>query len=147
LPAWVYDTTTSRGIGRQAAELIPVIPGFFTERLRLIVEDSLIRTADLRRTVSSPDGTQVLSQSQISSLIKVIATRFSRADLDLLVQDLFDESLDNISDPAAPQQQRAIALILHAQRHGLLPQLIDRLADSHRDDGDLRRLSAKRQRR
>lgn len=147
LPAWVYDADTSRGIGRQVAELVPVIPGFFTERLRLTVEDSLTRTVNPRGATASPERSTGPDPYQMASLTELVTMRFSPRDLELLVRDSFDQSLDDISSPGASHRQRASDLLHYAAQRGWLPQLIDRLADSHRDDDDLLRLSARRQRR
>jgi hypothetical protein len=143
LMSWIYDVDTSRGLGRRLAEFVPEYPGFFADRLRLAVEDSLRRTVDPRGAAANlRQGT--LDKDQREQLIDVIATRFTSGDLELLFQDSFDVRLDAIVGPNTSPRQRATELVAYAMRNGTLPQLVDSLADSHRRDENLQRLSSKR---
>lgn len=131
---------TSRGIGQTIAELVPLFPDFFRQRLNQSVEDSLRRTVSASPGTQSPTRVTGLSGQQLDALESVVARDFTHKEMELLTLDSFDVRLDEITNLAAPLRQQVHELFLYADGHGSLDRFVTRLGRSRPDDAEIQQL-------
>lgn len=123
---------TSRGVGAEAARLVPAFAAFFAQRLAYNVEDALQRV--VRPRTSQRTDTFTLSSAQLRTLGTLIVHAFDARELELLVLDTFDLPLGKLVDPGAPLAVIVERVLDYARHQSALPLFITRLARSRPDD-------------
>ena len=126
----LLNRVSSRGAGRQAAQLVRAFPGFFVERMRKGVEDGLQRTSSQASDEDHFVRVRRLSRRDRAALIGLIADSFRLRDLDFLVADAFDLRLNAIVAPGSSLKETAARLLDYAERKGILDRLLIGLARS-----------------
>lgn len=130
-------SSTSRGLGRDIARLVPAFADFFVERLMQSVEDSLRRTVVKSGKVVGEFLESTLDNWSSPKLADAIAKAFTADDLHLLARDTLD--LDFREHLKKPIKLQVATLLDHAAKQDALGKFVTALSRSRPNDVTLRR--------